>query len=184
MTSWTTPDYSLSWHLFSILFNALLAVLILRLRAQSEPNPLTQSQRWGLTLLGYLYLSNTLQILTGVINILATSVNDYVTANIAARLSEDLNQLASMFLLMIGLAYPRPVAKWSRLRIVIAILALLWTVVIIYQAGVLEHAYVPFFGITVRLIEPLYYTAIFVPIFLWLPSTSARTRLRCAWSLH
>lgn len=169
MTSWTVPDYTISWHLFSILFSLLLAVLILRLRAQSEGNPLTQSQRWGLTLLGYLYLSNTLQILTGVINILATSGNDYVTNNIMYRLSENFNQLASMFLLMIGLTYPRPVAKWSRLRVVLALIALLWTVVIIYQAGVLEHARVPFFGNTVRLIEPLYYIAIFVPIFLWLP---------------
>jgi hypothetical protein len=169
MTTWTVPDYALSLHLFSVLFNVLLAVLILRLRAQSELNPLTQSQRWGLTLLGYLYLSNTLQILAVSINTIAVSAGDYVTADITARVSEDFNQLASMFLLMIGLTYPRPIAKWSRLRVLLAVIALLWTLVIIVQAGLMDHAPIILFGNSGRLIEPLYYVAVFVPIFLWLP---------------
>jgi len=160
---------TIPWIIFSLLFNGLLVVLILRLRKLSEGNPLTQSQRWGLTLLGYLYLSNTLQIAMLAMGIYVASRNDYISLNYINRFLEDFNQLASMFLLLFGLVYPRPVARWDRLRPILALIALFYVGIIIVQGGVLEHRYIPLFGYTIRLIEPLYYIAVFVPIFLWLP---------------
>jgi hypothetical protein len=169
MIFWNFTDTTLPWVLFSLLFNGLLVVLILRLRLQSEGNPLTQSQRWGLTLLGYLYLSNSLQIAMVALGIFAAASNDYISLNYINRFSEDFNQVASMFLLLFGLVYPRPVARWDRLRPILVLIAIFWLVVIVVQGGVTVHQYLPLFGIHLRLIEPLYYIAVFIPIFLWLP---------------
>jgi len=169
MTSWTLGDYSYPWNVFSFFFNILLTVLILSLRYKNEKSPLTQSQRWGLTLLGYLYLSNSLLILCVVLLYSFTSSNAPLINRTISWYTDDTNQLASMFLLMFGLVYPRPVARWDRLRIILLLIAIIWTITIVVQDTLLKHASVIVFGSGVRLITPIYEFAIFVPIFLWLP---------------
>jgi len=169
MTSWTLDDYSYPWNFFSFIFNILLTVLILRLRSQNENSPLTQSQRWGLTLLGYLYLSNSLLILAVLLLHSITSASDPFINRTVAWLTDDFNLLASMFLLMFGLIYPRPVARWDRMRFIFAFIAIIWTISLILQDTVLNHGNIVILGAQFRPISPFYDLAIFVPIFLWLP---------------
>ena len=169
MTTWTLDDYTIPLQVFSFIFNILLTILILRLRYQNEHSPLTQSQRWGLTLLGYLYLSNSMLILCVIFLYIYPSTTDPLLNRTIGWFTDDFNMLASMFLLMFGLVYPRPVIRWERMRFVFALIAIIWTITLILQDAVIKHAGVTIFGSGFRLISPFYDLAIFVPIFLWLP---------------
>lgn len=169
MTSWTLSDYSLPANVFGFIFNILLTFLILYLRYKNENSPLTQSQRWGLTLLGYLYLSNSLLVLCVVIlTVIPPSADPFVNRTVGW-LTDDFNQLASLFLLGFGLVYPRPVARWDLLRRILVFIGVLLVLLLLVQDTTLAHGNITVFGAQFRLISIFYNFAIFIPIFLWLP---------------
>jgi hypothetical protein len=169
VTLWIFSDFALPWLFFSCVFNTLLIVLIFRLRVLSEGAPLTQSQRWGLSLLGCIYLTNTIQIVMNTLHTYYIATNGSLGSLLTYRFLEDFNQLSSMFLLLFGLVYPRPVLKWDRLKVILILVAILWTLIVVVQASVLKHASFHIFSSDLRLIEPFYWAACFIPIFLWLP---------------
>jgi hypothetical protein len=162
-------DYLVPPVAFSLLFNFLLGIVLLRLRSAAERMHLTLSQRWGLTLLGWLFIINTFQIVAHIGWRLYPLDANYPIHRFFMGLELNLVMLSYFPLLTFGLIYPRPVMKWPRLKVVIMLLAIFFVAMVPFQAlvhGVHEYA---FLDVTNPLIEILYLVVTFIPIFLWLP---------------
>jgi hypothetical protein len=158
-------------YIFVVIYNVLLATLLLRLRYSSEDYPLTKSQRWALTILAWLFMSNSLVIFTGnVLRMFGLFDPDSMIIFLSRQLGMLFNYVACLALLSFGLVYPRLVMKWSRLRYLLIALALLlipFVIVYFHYDFPLIDAVSPEGSGSV--FGWVYVICCFVPIFIWLP---------------
>lgn len=158
---WTLPTI--------ILLNLGFAYLIFRLRFKAEDMPLTNSQRWGLSIIGCLYITNGTLLLIHLLRIwgapyVGEGLMSYVTL-----VDPLLNVLSFLFLLSFGLIYPRPFTRWSRLKWIIIGLGALWVLLLIISAQVPYTAEPIILGAYRPVNDLVYVLAIFIPLFLWVP---------------
>lgn len=100
------------------IFSLVLGLLILRLRLAAGRSPTTQTQRWGMTFLAWLFLANGLVGIVGLASMLAAS--PYL-----ATLSQDLTMLPPVFLIGFALVFPRPLVRPTQFRPFLLLLVLL-----------------------------------------------------------
>ena len=161
-------DYGLAPIAFSAFFNLLLGIFLLRTRAVSERLHLTLSQRWGMTILAWLFLINTVQLVVHS-GWRVAQFSDPVLTSLFHCLELDLTLLSFLFLLAFGLVYPRPVARWNRLKLILGLLALAFVSLLFFQALYLTPKGIVVLQTPNPMVEVLYLVVTFVPIFLWLP---------------
>jgi len=96
---------------FTAIFNLFFGLLIFRLRHQSEKLPLTYSQRWGLTLMGWLYFLNGIILaIQSIIYPLGVDIHSQFYS-IVSEFSMGMNLMTYVPLFIFGLTFPRPVTK-------------------------------------------------------------------------
>ena len=98
------------------LMNLLFGAILLFLRIKATPEILTKSQRWGLSLLGILFLVNAAIIW------ISAAIQEGGPRFVVVIWS-DMQTLSSVLILMFGLVYPRPVAGWRNLPNVLSLTA-------------------------------------------------------------
>lgn len=153
--------------LFSLVLAFLFGVLLLRLRFQSENLPMTNSQRWALTILGCLYLLNCWHIAGGwVFNPPLQSMPD--VSKFINGINQDFNFMVCLPLLLFGLVYPRPVMRWSRMKFLMAGLSVLYVLLFLVNIGKVAEP-VSMMGSVNPMIYLVYGVSCFVPIFIWIP---------------
>jgi len=151
----------------SAFLNWLFTFLIFSLRYRSENAPMTYSQRWGLSLLGFIFLMNAIYISLYFFGGTLTGPNKTYQLFLIVRLQTDLDMMTSFLLLGFGLVYPRLFVSWKRLIMILAGVATLAVVFLLLQSFVLfPQGTVFFLGSPLMMI---YAVGCFVPIFLWLP---------------
>jgi hypothetical protein len=173
----------------SIFVNLALTLLFFFMRQRGEKAPLTESQRWVLTLLTWVFLLNTLTLISEFPMAVARANNDLGIEFYLTRVRRMVDFVIGMCLLLIGFVYPRPYLTWNRLRVLIYVIlfvafALLIVQLVTSTAGdqfLWEYGY---FG------GYAYLFGWFVPVLIWLPhyekesSGSARMVLTLfIWSL-
>lgn len=120
----------------TLFLNLALVFLFLYLRTKGEKEPLTLSQRWGLSILVWLFLLNSLTLMIEAIMRYLVITGDTTTEFLFSRLNQDVDILIGSMLLAFGLVYPRPYAKWSRLRFILfGILGFAATMLLIQLVG-------------------------------------------------
>lgn len=164
----------LTWYLdlFSMVFSLMVGLMILTLRKKSENHPMTLSQRWGLSIIGMLYIINTMVL---AIYCVTRSHNPFNPPDFSDHLGDfngTLNVLTFLFLLGFGLVYPRPIMKWSKLRNLFAILAVCWVFLFLEHNNRLNGE-----GLlrSIDIQGYVYIACTFIPIFLWLPEYDRQT---------
>ena len=161
--------------LFCLLFNLLFAGILFRLRLSSRDLPMTLSQRWGLTILGWLFFANSIEIFIEMLSTLgAGSVPDSIL-QFNARMLSQLNLLSFLPLLIFGLVYPRPVLRWNRLIYLLWSLAGLWFVLLILHGTYLSWHPFTFLDNDYPLVPLMLVCSSYIPIFLWLPELEKRS---------
>jgi hypothetical protein len=91
--------------------------MFIYLRLKTASNIITKSQRWGLTLLGAIFMINVMIIL------LYLSVNETYN-DFILRVIVDLQNFCSVLTIMFCMVFPRPVSDWMRMKKILLAVAL------------------------------------------------------------
>jgi hypothetical protein len=151
----------------SALLNWSFTFLIFSLRYRSENAPMTYSQRWGLSILGFIFLMNAIYISFYFTAVVLTGPGRTYDLFLVARIQTDLDVMTSFLLLGFGLVYPRLFVSWNRLIMILGVVATFAIMTILLESLVLFPQGTSFvFGSPLMMI---YAVGCFVPIFLWLP---------------
>jgi hypothetical protein len=164
------PLWYISIFVFAGVFNLSFALMALYLRLRGGTERYTKSQLWALTLLAQLFFLNSFLSVTEIGT--TTLVNQGIPHRSWAfnALMSNLVIYTAFILLSLGLVYPRPITKWSRLKwIVVGILAL--GLLFVLLDIIKEHISWDFFLYIDRL-QFVYFFAIYIPVFIWLSEYS------------
>jgi len=107
--------------------NILFFILFFLLRLKATPGILTKSQRWGLTLMGALFLVNSIDIVVIIGTVLLyPSPGEHWPSGLDyfIRVWKHVANLSYFFVLAIGAVFPRPILPWKRLRYMLLLLGL------------------------------------------------------------
>ena len=107
----------------SALCNMLFALLFFILRRKAQNDILTKSQKWGLSLLGAVFLINALEIAGYAVLIFTTrgkyAYDDFQSFPLKYRIVLDLMHANSIVILGFGAVFPRPIFEWKRMMLII-----------------------------------------------------------------
>ncbi len=151
-----------------VVMNLSFAILLLYLRNRSDKESLTLSQRWGLTILFWLYLTNSILLAVNITRTILGEPEGWIYWN-AVRADSTLNNLTFLGLLLFGLVFPRPIMSWKRLKVLMVILTAVFIPIVMSSA--INPTLVgptPLTNSTV-LKDFVYIAAISIPLFLWIP---------------
>jgi hypothetical protein len=125
----TADDFSFFLAAYSAMAicNILFSLLFFMLRVKATPGILTKSQRWGLTLMGTLFIINSVEIMV-IITAVIMNPDDPTVFNTQVdylfRVWKHLANLSYFLVLALGSVFPRPLLPWSKLKYVILLLGI------------------------------------------------------------
>ena len=148
--------------------NWSLSLLFIYLCIRGRREPLTTSQRWALTLLAWLFILNSINIILEFFLEWFMRQNDWMIFYKLERIRHCTDVMVAMFLIMFGLVYPRPIMKWRRLRPVLLSLFGLVFLLVVFQVYVhLTPALAA--STSYRMSNFTYVLGWMLPAILWLP---------------
>lgn len=168
------PPYStwyLSIYIFTAIFNLLVSLTMFYLRSKGGTEKYTKSQLWALTILGFLFLMNFIILVMDIAKCQSVNEGGSWFSYPYHSLWTILTIFTAFLLLSFGLVYPRPLAKWNKLRpILMAILIL--GLLAVWSDILDDHHYwrdiVPGLDVT----GFIYLPAVFIPVFIWISEYS------------
>jgi len=170
---------SLSVKTFQAFLNWSLVVIFLYLRVRGGKGPMTTSQKWALTGLSWLFILNSLSITLEYSDAYLYHSGNYATFFYIQKFKRTIDATTGLTFLIVGLVYPRPFTKWSKLRILMMGLFFAIFCVAILQSQLNQISDQMMFNAT-NLSGVTYVVGWFVPVLIWLPlyesesSTSSR----------
>jgi len=163
-------------------FNWALVILFLYLRVKGEKQPLTLSQRWALTVLIWLFLLNSLTIISDLVSDIPVLINNIHIAFFLSRVNMNLDVLIGLMLLSFGLVYPRPYTRWSKLQVIlIMILIAAFAIVALQIFGHRSHDEAIFNA--TNMAGYAYPIGWYVPVIIWLPLYEKETSVHSRTAL-
>jgi hypothetical protein len=112
--------FSIGYYIIASLLNISFGAFFIFLRGKADPTTLTKSQRWGLTVLGMVFILNGSALI-------AESSGAWGIPAPVARFYDLVNLTAIIF----SLVYPRPVLAWKRMEQPLAAMGILGFVLVL-----------------------------------------------------